>query len=322
MDLRIIDFVHVLDDKRMRDRAPTKLRRHFDTFGHSPNEARNLSPVTVSKAPYSLARWLPLVMHIQDLPASAAQTVSIDWPWCSEVELLADMRQEAIRYPSAIPSPADVADWPEDILSKFGYLDYSDGGLRMRLEGIDLCDENPRHGRSPLHSAVDVMERLVDSECAMDLIDDFFTKIAQDQIPETSLLRLCFLPFNTRFRPAMRYRIFCAPSSLQITAISQYLWNAPWRAGSGTSSLLLPDEIDELWRPYARRTQGHIWSNELLGDYRYSCCLNREQMEDIARRILSAAHVIHSKILRSLTSPEDDLFRQQGFTFDINWDVR
>lgn len=93
-----------------------------------------------------------------------------------------------------------------------------------------------------------------------------------------------FLPFDDKMRSAREYRIFCVPNSLDISAVSQYEWHKPW-----------------------------IFAHE-----------NRDEMANLAQKILSGIQKVHAEIIAFMQKHDDHelekFIRSQGFTFDVLYD--
>ncbi|KAH6606919.1 hypothetical protein Trco_006072 [Trichoderma cornu-damae] len=93
-----------------------------------------------------------------------------------------------------------------------------------------------------------------------------------------------FLPFDTRMRSEREYRVFCVPKTLGISAVSQYRWHKPW-----------------------------ILAHE-----------NRDEMTNVAQKILNGIQGIRAEIIAYLQTYDDreleSLVRSQGLTFDVLYD--
>ncbi|KAK4179578.1 hypothetical protein QBC36DRAFT_70526 [Triangularia setosa] len=93
---------------------------------------------------------------------------------------------------------------------------------------------------------------------------------------------LFFLPFDDRMGSDQEYRVFCPPGGRKITAISQYEWHKEWRYS------LQEDDV--------RKHTVHT--------------------------MMSGITAVHQRILGDLDEENklDNLFLQQGFSFDIFFD--
>ncbi|KAK0736685.1 hypothetical protein B0T21DRAFT_288867 [Apiosordaria backusii] len=94
---------------------------------------------------------------------------------------------------------------------------------------------------------------------------------------------LFFLPFDDRMSSDREYRVFCPPGGKKITAVSQYQWHKKWR-------------------------------------YDYLCSDDQKQKVDT---IMSGITAMHKRILGDLDKDNelDNLLLQQGFSFDVLFDV-
>jgi hypothetical protein len=102
---------------------------------------------------------------------------------------------------------------------------------------------------------------------------------------EVQQIELFFLPFDERMKTEREYRVFCIPETLRITAVSQYKWHKPW-----------------------------ILADKSSGD----------GGREVSQAIMEGSRDIHSQIVRELKDGDvlDDLFRAQGFSFDVLYDER
>ncbi|CAI4212034.1 unnamed protein product [Parascedosporium putredinis] len=109
-------------------------------------------------------------------------------------------------------------------------------------------------------------------------VTNYLNKNPQSPLP------LFFLPFDSRIKTEMEYRVFCAPESLRVCAVSQYEWHKPWRFSTRSET----------------------------------------GMQTAAGTILEGIDQIRAQIVAELKAPgtdeADDLLRRQGMTFDVWYD--
>ena len=185
----------------------------FNTSFHSATEAPGLQPV--SEAPYSVRRWLPLICKTRNLYESQIQQVVLS---PSQLRLLIRTAQGSIpvqRLNRMYEDDIEVEIAPT--LTK--HLSFPPEGLFLRLDACSPKDGNG--GISALRNIEQVILRLVTSTRALNAMTD----VAKD---EAANLALYFMPFNPELRGEREYRVFCPPSSVGISAISQYRWHKPW----------------------------------------------------------------------------------------------
>jgi hypothetical protein len=156
-------------------------------------------------------------------------------------------------------------------------------GLFMRLDGCSPKDATCRlhNGEKPqsmVLSTKDVLLSLCSSERASKKLK-LALKQGLDQIP------IFFLPFDMRMDSSREYRVFCAPKSGRITAISQYQWHKPWKFSPHNSEGESPQVIAECIAVGAEMVQQEIMA-----------CLRPDGNE------------------------EHRLLLKQGFSFDLSYD--
>jgi hypothetical protein len=101
------------------------------------------------------------------------------------------------------------------------------------------------------------------------------------EVPLVEGINLYFLPFNDKMSTKHEYRVFCAPPTGDITAVSQYKRHTP---------LVFQD---------AHST---------------------EEIDGILGRIMIGIQLVHAKILNELGNGDMDLLLlKQGFSFDVMW---
>lgn len=190
--------------------------------------------------------------------------------------LLVDASSASIH--TRVLNKALAEDLEEEVGPAFESLTYPPNGLFMRFAPCSAKDGVWKvPGRAAVHSYEDIVLQLTTSSRARITMTNYLRKRLDEP------LELYFLPFDERMKTEMEYRVFCAPETLDICAISQYQWHKPWRFGKKTD----------------------------------------REMEIIAERILAGAREIRLQILSDLRGPSDeldDMLRRQGVTFDVWYD--
>lgn len=263
-----------------RDIQRSQPPKHYNTSSH-PQSAlppgHNLG--RPSETPNHFGRWLKLILETRSIPKKDVQIVNLT-RW--EVQLLVDA--------AAVSTITKTLGWPykEIIFDMFGHAfartTYPAIGRFIRLnacspeDGVRAARRRPEDRAKPPNMSTfaisDVILKLVTSQSARDaLLKEL--DLGAEKIP------VFFLPFEETFSPSKQYRVFCAPGTGRITAISQYQWHKPWR--------------------YAH--------------------LRNAQRQEKAKHITRGVVAIHDMIMKELgPSAEDALLMKQGFTFDVIWD--
>ncbi|KAH6880685.1 hypothetical protein B0T10DRAFT_581236 [Thelonectria olida] len=257
MNLHIVDFEDVRRD------LDTGVPTNFNTAFHKAAEAPDLPIPT--EIPTSFDRWLPLIMRTRGLPPAALQ-----------VRLLVEAAGASIH--TRVMNRVYEEDLRDSVYPAFERLKFSQEGLFTRLGACSPKDGTQTiPGQMSLHSIDDIILRLTTSTRATNTFNNMLNHDAQE-------MAMFFLPFDSRMRTENEYRVFCAPDSLRITAVSQYKWHKPWMFAGKDS----------------------------------------HEREAIARRVLHHIEAVHTKIIgdfQDLGSNEnDDRLRIQGFTFDVLYD--
>jgi len=267
MRLRIVEYETVKAD--FDSGAPTEFNSNF----HTAEEAADLRLPTgiPSNAPTSFERWLPLVMRSRGLQDDALQVVSLT---SAQVRLLVLAAGASVH--TRVLNRAYAEDLEEEVAPSFDGLVFPPQGLFMRLAACSAKDGAQKiPGKMQISSIDEIILQLTTSLRAWSVLNN--TVNAQ-----TARLGLFFLPFDGRMDTAQEYRVFCAPESMRITAVSQYRWHKPWH--------------------FADRS----------GEERIA----------VARSIFAGIQKIQAEIVRDVRVGDamDHLLRQQGFTFDVLFD--
>ncbi|KAK4185377.1 hypothetical protein QBC35DRAFT_503850 [Podospora australis] len=263
MRLRIVEYERVNAD--FDSGAPNEFNSNF----HTAEEAPDL-PIP-SNAPTSFERWLPLVMRSRGLQDGALQVVSLT---SVQVRLLVLAAGASVH--TRVLNRAYAEDLEEQVAPAFGSLVFPTQGLFMRLAACSTKDGAQKApGNMSISSVDDIILQLTTSLRAWSALNNAVNSRAP-------CLSIFFLPFDPRMDTAQEYRVFCAPETMKITAVSQYRWHKPWR--------------------FAGRSE--------------------EERIAIARSIFAGIQNTHAAIVRDVRAGNamDDLLRQQGFTFDVLFD--
>ncbi|KAK7429465.1 hypothetical protein QQZ08_004057 [Neonectria magnoliae] len=180
----------------------------FNTCFHSSDEINLPRP---SEAPYSFARWLPLILRTRNLDAAAVQTVRLS---LSQTKLLVDAAAGSIITGEL--NRAYEEDIREEVVPALSALWFPAEGLFMRLDGCSPKDGRRRvPGRLSLHSIDDILLCLTTSQRAR---NDMLKSL--EARPVT--IDITFLPFNDRMESKREYRVYCSPGKGNIAAVNQY----------------------------------------------------------------------------------------------------
>ncbi|KAK1830467.1 hypothetical protein QBC39DRAFT_354046 [Podospora conica] len=265
--LRIVDYERVKAD--WESGAPTEFNSNFHTAAEAPD-----LPIP-SNTPTSFARWLPLVMRSRGIQDDALQVVSLTG---IQVRLLLQAAGASVH--TRVLNRACAEDLQEEVAPAFGSLAFPPQGLFMRLAACSTKDgAQLLPGKMSVSSIDEIMLQLTTSLRAWSALNNAVNRAVDARAP---CLSIFFLPFDPRMDTAQEYRVFCAPETLRITAVSQYRWHMPWRFGDR----------------------------------------GEEERIAIARTIFVGIQDTHAAIIRDIRAGDamDDQLRRQGFTFDVLWD--
>lgn len=259
MRLNVIDYAAVQADTEFG--LSTKFNTNFHTVAEAPG-----FPIPTN-TPYSFERWLPLILSSRGLSESSVQIVALSRP---QVIVLLHASEAAVH--TRVLSRSYAEDIEEEVYPAFSKLIFPPGGLFVRTADCSPKDGvQSTPGVMAMHSVEEVILRVTTSLRTWSTFNNFVNN-------GYSELKFFFLPFDTDMQTEREYRVFCAPDTMQITAISQYRWHKPWL--------------------FAKN--------------------NAEERQSAAETIMAGARDIHGKILKDIGAHEkDDLARSQGFTFDM-----
>lgn len=246
----------------------------FNTCFHSA-ESLPQGIEAPSEAPYAFRRRLPLILESRGLNSSAAQIIHLSR---HQAQVIVDSSASSILAGQL--NRAAEEDLQDEVFPTFRSLIYPPEGLFMRLDGCSPKDATCRlHGgrqpQSVILSTMDIILWLSSSQRAMNDIRRSLSNGCSD-------VAITFLPFQERMCSEREYRVFCAPVSAKITAISQYRWHNSWK-----------------------------FSNVL-----------QDEKVRVASDIYSAIQALHERILQQLkpAEPLDAMLLKQGLSFDVFYD--
>lgn len=210
-DMKLVQIYHghVLAD--MNKQHPSAFNTSFHTAEEAPGHD------VPSEEPYSLKRWLPLILRLRVLPEDAAQTVTLT---PSQGRLLIAAAAGSVQTGTINRMYAEELE--EDIIPAFSSLSFPPQGLFMRLDACSAKDGARRDpDKASLNSPEDILHLLVTSTRARNAMVASLDKGAP--------IVVYFLPFDARMGSANEYRVFCPPGGKKVSAISQYQWYKPWK---------------------------------------------------------------------------------------------
>ncbi|KAI8716485.1 hypothetical protein NCS52_00942600 [Fusarium sp. LHS14.1] len=264
MNMVKINLVDVTDD--CKDGRATR----FNTCFHPVDQL----PVDLSKpseAPYSFSRWLPLIIKTRNVDPSAVQTVHLSR---TQARLLVDASATSIITGEL--SRALEEDLIDEVAPAFLSLQFPPEGLFMRLTGGSPKDGRWRDPNRPsLHSTDGIILRLTTSHRAR---NDIVNSLESGSVT----VDITLLPFDARMYSRREYRVFCCPTTGNMTAVSQYCWHKSWLFHGRPGTALKP----------------------------------------VADKIWAGIVVLHQQIMNDLKPDAelDNLLLKQGFTFDVLYD--
>ncbi|KAK5989382.1 hypothetical protein PT974_10901 [Cladobotryum mycophilum] len=262
MEFTIIDFEDVQRD------LDTGVTTNFNTNFHSAEDAPGY-PIP-SHAPYAFDKWLPLILRSRNLPSSDLQVITL-----SRAQTRVVLSAAAASIHTRVINRAYEEDLQEEVYPAFDKLVFPPEGLFMRFAACSAKDGVQKTpGKVSVHSVDEIILQMTTSARAWSALGNIMNH-------EDEKAPIYFLPFDAKIKVDREYRIFCAPESLRITAVSQYRWHKPWMFSGGSE----------------------------------------QQMKQQAEKILDGIKTVHGSIISELQEPGnnelDDLLRKQGFTFDV-----
>ncbi|KAM0452861.1 hypothetical protein ACHAO4_005280 [Trichoderma viride] len=265
MRLSIINYQDVLQDLDKGDPI------NFNTNFHTAEEAPDL-PIPTNK-PYDYEIWLPLILKSRGLPPTALQVVKL-----SRAQIRVLVSAAAASIHTGVLNRSYAEDLEDDVYPAFNGLQFPSEGLFMRLGACSPKDgAQLTPGKLAIHSVEDIVLRITTSARAWSALTNILNHEGEEG-------HVYFLPFNAEMRIEREYRVFCVPSSLNISGVSQYRWHKPWMFGHE----------------------------------------NRDEMANIAQKILGGIQEVHAEIIAYMKVHDDNelenLIRTQGFTFDVLYD--
>ena len=219
-----VNFVKISYAAVKHDIDTNSRPKHFNTAFHTADEAPGFE--RPSEAPYSLKRWLPVILKSRNLSSSALQVVRLTTP---QTRLLIQACDASI--PKGSINLVLAEDVEDAIEPAFSGLAFPSEGLFMRLGACSPKDgAQPAPGQSAVRSAKDAVLRLVTSLRCRNALVNALESIEEGSDGEVhgAGTEIYFLPFNQRMRSDREYRVFCPPGGVAIMGISQYCWHKKW----------------------------------------------------------------------------------------------
>ena len=223
----------------------------YNSVFHGLNKVPDL--LAPSEAPVQFSRWLPLIAKSQRIDPSRIQTITLTR---AQGRLLLEASRSTV-HTHVLNSVYEEELVEELVPSAFGKLVFPADGLFLRLDASSPKDAVG--GTKPLLDASDIPMRLTSSFRAHNALQN----ILNNESPDAPEIKLHFLPYNNRMSTAYEFRVFCAPPSCDITAISQYRWHK----ACTFENRLARHEIEEIVRRIQEET--HRIRAEIIGHTRH-----------------------------------------------------
>jgi hypothetical protein len=221
MKLVKIDSKRVIEEEARQEKT-------WNSYFHTAEETPGL--INPIEAPYSFARWLPLIARSQNISNSLIQTFVLT---CSQArDLLEASKSSLITGELSRTCREDLED---NITPSLSTLRFPPEGLFLRLDACSTKYGVQTGKGTALHSADEILLRITTSARAMSAI----RRAIEDE--KASSINLFFLPHNPRMKSKREYRVFCPPPTGAIAAVSQYKWHQPSMFSERSS-----DELDEI----------------------------------------------------------------------------
>lgn len=280
----------VVDYSRVHADSKSGFARNFNT-AHCRADTLPRPVSRPDVEPYAFRGWLPVIAKLRKLHLLDVQVVHLTR---QQARLLNAAAREMILEDEI--SEGYRARVEELVLPAFSQVRFPPGnkGLFVRLDGCSTHDANASYpttkdGRTTgLLSRVNILAQLLSSVKAKITLERSL-HYGATHIP------VYLMPFDNKMNREREYRVFCAPVTSRITAVSQYEWDKPW--------LFHPQNLEQR-RSYPGWTR------------RTDCQLERRIAEDV----LQGAKFVHRQIMAKLCPifvVEDQTFIRQGFSFDI-----
>ncbi|KAL8647253.1 MAG: hypothetical protein Q9226_006508 [Calogaya cf. arnoldii] len=227
MDLRLnmIPFSDIEKAFQASDGASDE-QREYNTHFHNLEEILNALPQVIHMVPsvtqpfLPLSPWLDIIKSSQGL--SDLDIHQIELPRSFTSQVLSASRVALIRGHISESDAEDLAElFPRRTTRGTDIEQLLRGGKYFaRLDTCSLKDAVV--GRGPVRDSKDLWTRLASSNRGVTGI-----RAMCDYLPEQPVY-LFLITWNDKMRTDLEYRVFCAPGSGEIAAISQYKWHAPW----------------------------------------------------------------------------------------------
>ncbi|KAL8730185.1 MAG: hypothetical protein Q9166_004268 [cf. Caloplaca sp. 2 TL-2023] len=202
-------------------------QREYNTHAHNEEEIKNALPdvthiLPSAMQPFLLVEpWLDLIMSSQGLSDLDVHTIELSKPFISQVLLATQIA--LIRGYISDSNAEDLADlFPKKTTRGIDIEQLlREGKYFARLDTCSMKDAIIG-GRGPIRNSKDLWSRLATSNRGATGI-----RAMRSNFPEQPVY-LFLIKWNDKMQTDLEYRVFCAPGSGKIAAISQYKWHAPW----------------------------------------------------------------------------------------------
>jgi hypothetical protein len=216
-----------IDSKKVTEEEAAQ-EKTWNSYFHTAEETPGL--INPIEAPYSFARWLPLIARSQNISNSLLQTIVLTR---SQAHHLLEVSKSSLITGEL--SRTCREDLEDNITPSLSTLRLPPEGLFLRLDACSTKDGVQKGKGTALHSADEILLRITTSARAMSAI----RRAIEDR--NASSINLFFLPHNPRMESKREYRVFCPPPTGIIAAVSQYKWHQPSMFSDRPA-----DELDEI----------------------------------------------------------------------------
>ncbi|KAL8998661.1 MAG: hypothetical protein Q9169_002322 [Polycauliona sp. 2 TL-2023] len=223
--LHIIPFSEIEKAFRTSDETFSE-QQEYNTHFHTLDEIFSILPQLhhVEPSPTQpflpLSPWLGIIKSSQGLSDVDVHQMQLPKTFVSQVLLASQVA--LIRGYVSDCNAEDLAElFPRRTL---GGMDIEkllqEGKYFPRLDTCSLKDAII--GQGPVRDSKDLWTRLATSSRGVSGM-----RAMRDSFPESAVY-LYLIKWNNKMRTDLEYRVFCAPGSGKIAAISQYEWHSPW----------------------------------------------------------------------------------------------
>ena len=213
-----------------------KEQRDYNTVYHTREETEAVLPQMQHYSPKEhpeeqswilLGPWLDLIMASQGLMETDLHRIQLPGSFVVQLIYASQVGLHLGRVSAG--DAEDLADaFPKKTVRGDSLKNLIQGKFFTRLDTCSLKDAII--GEGPIRSVRDLWMRLATSARGMTGIRDL--RKHDSSMP----LFMYLLPWKHGMKTDLEYRIYCAPPTGKIAAISQYKWHAPWYHAARTRS--------------------------------------------------------------------------------------